>query len=70
MTNTIETLGDALPRELARVRRILPYYLEVPHGHIAAHFIKQDIAFAETAIANNDIVQMLQAYQRLKDVSE
>ena len=66
----IETLGDALPREIARVRAILPEYQSIPAGFFAARLIEIDLHAAEKAIAEQDIVAMLTAYEALKGIKE
>lgn len=62
-----ETLGDALPAEMARVRELLPYYDEIPTGIFAATMMRADLDAAAKALAEGDIVEMIRAYQSLKD---
>lgn len=66
-----DTLGDALPREVARVRDdVLPAY-EDPElkgaGFFAIDCMKRDLEAAEKAIAAGDVVAMLRAYAALKE---
>jgi hypothetical protein len=63
-----DTLGDALPREMARVRdHVLPAYLEIgPVGAFGAMMIRRDLDAATKALAENDVVAMLRAYEALK----
>ena len=63
------TLGEALPQEMARVRdEVLPAYLEVgPPGMFAASCMRQDLDEAAKALAEGDLVKMIQVYQSLKE---
>lgn len=63
-----DTLGDALPREIARVRDdILPIYLEIgPSGAIAAALMRADLDAASKAMIEGDVVQMIRIYEALK----
>jgi len=64
-----ETLGDALPREMARVRDVvMPAYQEVGNvGVFALHCMRRDLDAAAKALAEGDVVAMIQAYQALKE---
>lgn len=64
----METLGDALPKEIARVRdEILPVYLEIgPAGEIAAAMIRADLNAASKAMMEGDVVSMINIYNSLK----
>ncbi len=64
-----DTLGDALPREMARVRdHVLPHYLEIgPSGMFGAAFIRADLDRAARALASGDIAEMISAYKALKE---
>ncbi len=66
-----ETLGDALPREMARVRdEVLPAYLAVGlPGTLAVAFMRRDLNAAAKALAEGDVVWMLRVYERLKGYS-
>lgn len=63
-----KTLGDALLDELKRVREIVPLYEAIPEGVFAALLMKQDIATAEKAMLEGDIIRMMAAYESLKGV--
>lgn len=65
----MDTLGDALPREMARVRdEVMPPYLEIgPAGRFAIAMMRVDLDRAAAALAEGDVVAMLRAYQALKD---
>lgn len=63
-----DSLGTALPREMARVRdHVLPAYLEIgPAGSIAAALMRRDLDAAAKALAEGDVVAMLRVYEALK----
>ena len=64
----MDTLGDALPREMARVRdEVLPAYVEIgAPGMIAATMMRSDLDRAARAMAEGDVVAMLRVYESLK----
>lgn len=64
-----DTLGDALPREIARVRdEVMPAYQDIgPAGYFVIGAMQADIAHANDAIAAGDIVAMARAYARLTE---
>ncbi len=65
-----ETLGDALPREMARVRdELLPIYDSIPTGIFAATMMRADLDAAAKALAEGDVVAMLRVYESLKGYS-
>jgi len=65
-----ESLAEALPREIDRVREIIKEY-EDPMlngaGQFAAAMMKGSIKLAEKAIMEGDVVQMLSCYSTLKE---
>lgn len=61
-----DTLGDALPRELARCRELVLIYDSIPTGVFGAMMIRRDIAEGEAAQASGDVVRMIRAYDALK----
>lgn len=65
----IETLGDALPREMARVRdEVIPVYETIgPGGVPALVLMRTDLDFAARAMAAGDLVAMIQVYESLKE---
>ncbi len=66
----MESLADALPKELSRVREILGYYKEIgAPGVIGAMLIEEALRNAEKAIISGDVVQMIAAYKDLQSVS-
>ena len=63
-----ETLGDALPKQIARCQELLEEYKSIgPSGMFGYSMIKLDIDRAVKALASGDIVAMLQAYKALED---
>jgi len=63
-----ETLGTALPAEIARVRdKVLPHYDAIPEGIFAATMMRADLDRAARAMAEGDTVAMIEIYQSLKD---
>lgn len=68
LTGDQSTLGDALPREMARVRdEVLPEYIAIgPAGAIAAALMRQSLDLAAKAMAEGDVVAMIGAYGDLK----
>lgn len=64
-----ESLGEALPREQARVREILGHYKAIgPAGMFGAAFIEADLREADQAVMSGDIVRMIRAYEKLKGI--
>lgn len=65
---TVDTLGDALPREMARVRdEVMPAYLEIgPPGAFALMMMRQDLDKAAKAMMEGDVVALLRCYESLK----
>ena len=65
----METLADALPKEMARVREVLGHYQAIgPAGMFGAAFIEQDLRAADAAVMSGDVVAMLQSYETLKQI--
>lgn len=65
----MDTLGDALPREIARVRDVvLPQYVAIgPPGMFAVMMIQKDLNEANRAMMEGDTVAMIRVYQALKE---
>lgn len=63
-----ETLGTALPKEMARVRdEVMPAYVEIgPPGALALMLMRRGLDEAAKAMAEGDVVAMLRAYEYLK----
>lgn len=65
----MESLADALPKEMARVREVLGHYREIgPAGMIGAAFIERDLRDADVAVMSGDVIAMLRAYNILKEI--
>lgn len=67
-----DTLADALPREINRVRDIQDMFKSLRNfpGIIVEPQIammEADIQAAMSSMANGDVVEMLRAYAKLKD---
>jgi hypothetical protein len=63
-----ETIGDALPREMARVRdEVMPAYMEIgPVGAFALAAMRHDLDAAARAMAACDVVAMARACEALR----
>ena len=68
MNNAPDTLGDALPREIARVRdEIMPIYREIgPGGIFALAMMQRDLDEASRAMIAGDLPAMIRVYESLK----
>jgi hypothetical protein len=65
----METLADALLKEMMRVREILGHCNEIgPAAMFCAAFIEQDLRAADAAVMSGDVVAMLQSYKTLKQI--
>ena len=64
----MHTLGDELPKQQARCRKLLVIYKEIgPSGAFGAAMIEQSLREADQAVISGDVVAMLRAYARLKN---
>ena len=65
----VDTLADALPREMARVRDVvIPAYQEAGPGAIfALTFMRRDLDLAAKALAEGDVVAMIAILKELQD---
>jgi hypothetical protein len=71
MSNDVETLADALPKEMARVREVLSHYREIgPAGMFGATFIEQDLRAADRAVMSGDVIAMIQALEKLRGITD
>jgi len=69
MSEQIETLADALPKEMARVREVLGHYREIgPAGALGAAFIETDLRAADSAVMSGDVVAMLRSLKTLQGI--
>ena len=64
-----ETLGDALPKEMARIRdEVIPAYQEIgAAGYFALTFMRRDLDLAARSMAEGDVVAMIRSLQTLRD---
>lgn len=62
------SLGEALPREMARVRdEVIPAYVEIgPAGAFAVAWMREALDGAARAMAAGDLPAMIRAYEDLK----
>ena len=63
-----DTIGDALPREMARVRdEVMPAYIAVgAPGTFALAMMRADLDLAAKAMMAGDVVTMIRVYESLK----
>lgn len=63
------SLGEALPKEITRVRdTVLPAYVEIGNsGAWAAANMRADLDAASKAMIEGDTIAMLRIYKRLKE---
>ncbi len=61
-----ESIGTELPKEMARVRDLLPLYDAIPTGIFAATIMRHELDKAARALAEGDLPAMIQSYVALK----
>ncbi len=68
----MNTLGDALPAEMARVRDVLmPQYLSIgPAGGFALVMMRASLDRAAKALAEGDLPLMIRAYEELRQFKD
>lgn len=65
----METLGDAFPKEQARVREVLGMYKSIgPSGAFGAAHIERTLKKADKAAIEGDLVAMIGIYKELKEI--
>lgn len=70
MSTEPETLADALPKEMARVREVLGRYREIgPAGMFGAAMIEQDLRNADRAVMSGDVIAMLRSLETLRGIT-
>lgn len=65
----METLGDALPKEMARVRELIVLYRDPElrgAGNLAARMMEISLRQADVAVMSGDLVAMIRAYEDLR----
>lgn len=67
----VDTVGDALPREMARVRdQVMPAYQEIgPPGAFALAMMRHSLDRAAKAMAEGDVVAMIRCLEDLRGYS-
>jgi hypothetical protein len=67
LSEAVNTLGDALPQEQARVRDLLGEYRNLgPPGAFAALMLEAALREADEAAVSGDLARMIAAYKVLK----
>ena len=70
MQDKTESLGVALPQEMARVREVLGHYKEIgPAGIFGAAMIEQDLRNADRAVMSGDVIAMLRSLKTLQGIT-
>lgn len=65
------TVGDDFPKQQARVRQCLQRGREIgPEGFFYVMVCEEALREADEAAISGDIVRILAAYQKLKDIKE
>lgn len=65
----METLAEALPKEQARVRKVLTLYQDIGEvGQFGAAMIEESLKKADIAASSGDVIAMLAAHQDLKEI--
>jgi hypothetical protein len=64
-----QTVGDALPKEISRVRdELMPMYESIgPPGAFALAMMRSALQRADQAMISQDLPEMIRVYQELKD---
>jgi len=62
-----QTVGEDIQVEIKRNQELLQLYKEIPTGLFGATMIQADIDSAIKALAEGDIIEILKAYERLKN---
>ena len=73
MSKETESLGEALPKEQARVRQLIVMYRDPMlggSGEFAARMMEASLQAADKAVMSGDLVAMINAYKDLKEYHE
>jgi hypothetical protein len=62
----MSSVGEEILVELKRNRELLEVYKEIPTGAFGHMMISKDIDEAEKALAEGDVIAIIQAYEKLK----
>lgn len=63
----MSSLAEELPIEIRRNQELKSIYDDIPTGFIGASLIQLDIDIAVKALADGDVIAMLQSYEKLKN---
>jgi len=67
----MESIGEALPKEQARVRTVLGHYKEIgAPGAFGSIMIENSLRQADIAIMSGDVVAMIAAYKDLQAIKD
>jgi len=66
--NSVTSVGSDFPDQLERAREVLSQYAAIPQGAFGAACIRRDIAEAERAFASGDVVAIIRAYAKLREI--
>ncbi len=67
---SMQTLGDSLPKEMARVRELIGIYRSIgPAGYPAAAMMELSLQAADKASIEGDVAAMIRAHEDLKGYS-
>jgi hypothetical protein len=65
-----DSVGEALPREMTRIRKLLPNYERVapfaPGARITIALMNASLDRAQAALASGDVIKIIRAYEDLK----
>lgn len=62
----MSSIGEELPKEMARVRELIPLYDAIPTGAFAATLMRQSLDHAARALAEGNVIEIIRAYEALK----
>ena len=66
----MESLGEALPKEMARVRELIVMYRDPSlngAGNLAAAMMERSLVAADRAIVSGDLAEMICCFKDLKE---
>ena len=64
-----DSLGDAFPKEQARVREVLGHFKAIGSpGAFGAAMIEATLRKADEAMASGDVVEMIQVFEEMKGI--
>jgi hypothetical protein len=67
----IKTLGESLPEQQARVRRLIGIYRQIgPTGAFAIAMMEDALQRADKAAISGDVVEMMRVHEELKEFHE